>query len=132
MNKRIVFLLGLIVGQAAMLPYVFFWKNHPVVEAVPFPEGMFKQFVFRRYVMKDVPHLDGGKRDLTVIITNEDNVRALYQKLSGEYAPDLMGFYNPERHMIITVDSVDILVHEMRHVFEGAFHRGPQHADICH
>lgn len=128
MNKRQFFFAGILIGQILMLPYVFFWKHHPIVEAIPFSEEVYKRMETRKYVMNDVPHLDGGKRPLTVLITSIDNVRAIYKEYSGQEEPGLMGFYSPERHMIVTVDSVDILVHEMRHVFEGAFHRGPENS----
>lgn len=129
MNKRQFLFAGILLGQILMLPYVFFWKHHPIVEAIPFSEEVYKHMETRKYIMNDVPHLDGGKRPLTVIITPVENVRQIYKEYSGEEAPGLMGFYSPEKHMIVTVDSVDILIHEMRHVFEGAFHRGPENAN---
>jgi hypothetical protein len=126
MKSRTLFLLGMIVGQALMVPYVWFWKTHPVVQVIPIPDRIFDQISFRKYEMYDVPHRDGGKRTLTVYLTSEDDVRALYKNETGEYVSNLMGYYNPEKHQIISVDSTDVLVHEMRHVFEGSFHIGAQ------
>ncbi len=131
MKPRSAFLIGIILGQLVMIPYIWYWKSHPVVEAIPIPTEVFNRVTFRKYEMKDVPHRNGGKRTLTVYITSEEDVRALYKAETGEYNEALMGFYNPDKHVIITVDSTDILVHEMRHVFEGAFHRGPQNDSIC-
>jgi hypothetical protein len=125
------FFIGLFIGQLAMLPYVYMWMKHPVVQAIPIPTEIFKQLPYRKYIMYGVPHRDGGKRDLTVIITSEENVHTLLNAYegTGDYS-GVLGFYNPKNHLIVTMDSVDLLVHEMRHAFEGAWHRGPQNDNI--
>jgi len=93
MSRRMLFLVAFILGELSMLPELLSWKNHPVVEAIPIPAGVFNQLTYRKYVMKSVPHLNGGKRNLTVILTDEDHVRSLFHTVTGEYAPGLEGFY---------------------------------------
>lgn len=131
MTPRRSFFIGLLLGQLVMLPYIYMWMKHPVVQAIPIPTEIFNELPYRKYTMHDVPHRDGGKRDLTVVITSEENVHTLLAAYEGrgDYS-GVLGFYNPKNHLIVTMDNVDLLVHEMRHVFEGAWHRGPQNDNI--
>jgi len=136
MTRTRSFLFGIILGQALMIPWLIKYIKCPRIEALPVPNDVFdKQFKIRKFIIKDVPwdklillnsenvyNLIKTKGDLTIYIVPEEEVRKQFAK---RYKPNdvVVGFYDRREHVIYCIDSVDILIHELRHVFEGHFHR---------
>jgi hypothetical protein len=132
------FLFGIILGQVLMIPWLIKYIKNPRIEALPVPNNVFdQQFKTRTFVIKAVPldkvvllkqgnkevyNLVKTKGDLVIYIMPEDLVRKEYAK---RYEPNdyVIGFYDRKEHVIYCIDSVDILIHELRHIFEGHYHR---------
>jgi len=114
------------LGQWIMYPIVMQWRNTPVVHAILIPELDYDFTTPRSYPMYKIPNLKNDKKELVVNIAPLSRIHAEYEKRSGEYNSSILGFYSYEEHDIWTIDSTDILVHEMRHIFEGGFHRSAE------
>jgi hypothetical protein len=133
------FLFGMLLGQALMVPWLLKYMKTPRIEALPVPTDAFnKQYSMRKFVIKDVPwdklillkqdnntpsyNLIRTKGNLVIYIEPESEVRKEFAK---RYEPndDVVGFYDRKTHVIYCIDSVDVLIHEIRHVFEGHFHQ---------
>ena len=138
-TKIRAFLFGILLGQAIMLPALLKYKNYPKIEALPVPTAIFdKNFKTRTFVMHNVPwersvllaedekfkqEVRREEADLLITICTEDDVQKKFFELYKQHNDAVLGFYDRSTHHIYCMDSVDVLIHEMRHVFEGAFHR---------
>jgi len=122
-SKLRLFLIGILLGQGIMYPAVMQWKNTPVEYAIIVPEKDFNRTTPRQYTMKYIKNLRNEKTQLVVNVAPLYLIHEEYKNRFGEYNSNLMGFYDYQKHDIWTVDDTLILVHELRHVFEGSFHR---------
>ena len=131
MRKTTIALLGVLIGQLLMIPslYKIYITPSIVSEFVDVQDGWWSQTDPVNIVIKDVPSVFfKGKKDLHIHIRPRRDIISEYKKIKGEDEPALLGFYDPkpknkEIHEIYTVNSMGILIHELRHPFEGYFHR---------
>lgn len=123
-NKLRVFLIGMILGQCMMYPIIVVYRDTPIITALPFEEKDYNNVMIREYVLNDVRNIENKQTVLVVHIAPISKLQEVYAERNNEEVDlYLMGFYDYKEHDIWTVDSTDILVHELRHIFEGGFHR---------
>lgn len=123
MNKMRAFLFGILLGQLLMVPYVIHLVNTPRIEALVIPDWYKAHKEVFHFQIKNIHnkyHLGGNT--LNIYIASEDRVNAEQQKQFGE-SVEVEGFYNVTTNTIWCVYDPQVLVHELRHVFEGEFHR---------
>lgn len=139
MNKRLVFLVGVFVGQILMLPWLIKFIKSPRIEAIVIPDKVFNEcFKTRTFIIHNVPwqkevvrftkvgyevETITVKGSLKIIITTEKGVQKEFVERYGRTEDGILGFYDRKKHEIVSIDQIDILIHELRHVFEGKFHR---------
>ena len=128
--KRRWFLVGIIIGQLLMTPMIIYlqknikWlKEHPATNVMVIPSSVFLHKYHRDYVIRNIPNANNSNKNLRVIITHQHIVQKEHDKRFGKSKNITLGFYDNTFHEIWTVDSTDVLTHEMRHVFEGWFHQ---------
>lgn len=123
-SKRLFFLVGILVGVILQLPYIHWLEKTPQIIADPISDKFYQQKDTHIYNFHLVPSIFrlGTKTNLRIVVTS-------YEKLNNEarrrYGEDieLVGFYDPLTNELWCVDSTNVLLHELRHVFEGPFHR---------
>ena len=125
-SKLRLFLIGVLFGQAVMYPVILEWKNTPIIQGILIPAKDYDFVTPRKYEMNKVRSLYNEKIKLTVYIAPLSTIHEEYKKLSGKTDIFILGFYSYKTHDIWTIDSTDILIHEMRHIFEGGFHRSEE------
>ncbi len=131
MRKLTIALIGVFVGQLLMLPSLYRIYITPAIvsEFVDVRDGWWNNTKPSIVILKDVPSVFfKEKKDLIIHIRSRQEVIAAYKEAYGKDNPDLLGFYNPKPknkniHEIYSVNSVGIVLHEIRHVSEGHFHR---------
>lgn len=118
MTTRKAFLLGILLGQVVMLPYMIYLIAKPRIIAVNVPTKAFFYNETRHLQIADIPE----GHTLNIYISSYENVNEEFQKVDpgpGKVA----GFYNPETNTIWCIYDPLILHHEIRHVTEGDYHR---------
>lgn len=123
MPRLRLFLLGILLGQLVMLPYTIYLYKTPKIEALVIPdwyEAHKKVFTFKIKNLHNKYYLGGT--DLTIHIAPEAKVNMEYE---GQFddKTSVEGFYNMETNTIWCVYDPQVLVHEIRHVTEGDYHR---------
>lgn len=126
-----LFLLGMLVGAMAMAiranVVIHQLLNMPVIIAEPVDNAFEKYTRKQTYVVHNCP--TKGK-NLQIQIRTQAEARAFGASL-GYDNPGTLGFTDTENNKIVCVDSIEILIHEIRHIFEGSYHRNlPQGAII--
>jgi len=122
MDRR-SFLLGLLVGQLVMLPYVIHLIRTPKIVATTIPDLYYDHNETTHLQIKHLHNaLKLGGDTLNIYIASEENVNAEYQKEFNDYTR-VDGFYNEETNTIWCIYDPLILQHEIRHVTEGGYHR---------
>lgn len=128
-SRRSILLAGILFGFVAQMPYIFWLERTSKLIAEPVPENVYTRMtVPHTYVVHHIPFLFGyfGNSDLQITVASFDEVNreARRHGLSHDVSVDpVAGFYVfTERH-IWCVDSIPILIHEFRHVFEFWYHR---------
>ena len=123
-------LLGVFIGQLLMLPSLIKWMKTPVIAAFPVSEAIYNEIGTTELLIKDV-RTNEVKRPtpMRIFLMPVEEVHAKYKEIYGkdEHVDSLLGFYLYDRHkkehVIYCVSSPEIVVHEIRHAFEGGFHR---------
>lgn len=128
MTKLRAFLIGIIVGQALMLPHIFRWMNYPVIVAFPVSESIYQTLPpytehIADVITKEVPK----PTPMYINLMDVDQVRKKFKEIYGVEEPNLLGFYlydeRAKAHVIYCVHSPEVVAHEVRHAFEGNYHR---------
>ncbi len=123
MTKFRLFLLGILFGQLMMVPTLYKLYTTPRIEGIVVSDRFIDKTVQRDFVMQNIPsRFKLPNNTLRIHIATEQKVNEEYQKDYND-GVTVLGFYDPIYHEIWSVDSTDILVHEIRHVFEGGYHR---------
>ncbi len=131
MRKFTWTLVGVLIGQLIMCPAIYKLYTTPLI-VYEMTDVRDKDYTTTKpitFVVKDVPSVfHKKKRDLYMHVRTQMGVVNEYKKRHGEVKYGLLGFYeplkdNPDKHEIFTVNSVSVVIHEMRHIFEAYFHR---------
>ena len=123
MTKRLSFLIGILLGQVIMTPWLIKFIKSPKIEAVIISDAIFQEnFSTRMAIIKNVPH-KGKKKDLKIFLTTEQKVQDIFFRRYGKENDAVLGFYDRQRPEIVSIDNTDSPIHELRHVFEGRYHR---------
>ena len=123
MNKLRAFLFGILLGQLVMVPYVIHLINTPRIEALVIPDWYQAHRETFHFQIKNVHnkyHVGGDT--LNIYIAPEARVNAEQEK-QFKNSVEVEGFYNVLTNTIWCVYDPQVLVHELRHVFEGEYHR---------
>lgn len=126
-----LFLLGILIGQVLMVPHIIRWMNYPVVYAIPYSRDVYSTLPPYQEHIKDVITKEvKTPTPMYITLMNVDEVRAKFKQIYGQDSPNLLGFYfydeKLKAHFVFCVRSPEVLAHEVRHAFEGDFHRGQQ------
>lgn len=120
---RRMFLLGIVVGQLIMLPYVVHLIRTPSIQALVIPDAFFDH---TQTIHLQIKHLHNkyhlGGDTLNIYLAPEAVVNREYQSEFNDTTP-VEGFYNEGTNTIWCIYDPLILHHEIRHVTEGAYHR---------
>jgi hypothetical protein len=119
------FLLGMLFGISMMWVRTYHLLSLPVIVAEPVDN------VFERYTRKQTFFLhDCPKKGKTlqIQIRTQDEVRA-FGRTMGYDVPGLLGYTDSEGNRIVCVNSIEVLIHEIRHIFEGGYHRNMPSGD---
>lgn len=125
MNKFLLFLLGVVVGQLALVPAMYHLENTPVIRAEVLPncyEVVQQTFTHQ---IKNVKDFHGRTNTLTIHLIKWITLQSIYHQRYGNIDDGLtvMGFYDDRTNEIFCVYDANVLVHELKHVFEGPYHR---------
>lgn len=123
---RSAFLFGVAAGVILQLPYIRWLERTPAIIAEPIPDSIYNKTTKRTYTIRNIPAIlpfvHNTNLRITVASSREVNEEAR-KRYSLSKDDELAGFYDPIEHEIWSVNDIGTLVHEVRHVFEGAFHR---------
>jgi hypothetical protein len=123
MKSRTSLLLGILIGQLLMLPYIKHLINTPRIEALTISD---KYFNHNETIHLQIMHLHNkyhfGGDTLNIYLASEFIVNREYQREFNDSTP-VEGFYNVLTNTIWCVYDPLVLHHEIRHVTEGAYHR---------
>ena len=123
MTVRKGFLLGVLVGQVLMLPYIRYLVLTPRIEALTIPDAYFNHNDTIHLQIKNLHNkLHLGGNTLNIYIASEAEVNRQHQEQTGDETP-VEGFYNETTNTIWCIYDPLILHHEIRHVTEGGYHR---------
>lgn len=118
------FLLGILVGQLVMLPYVIHLIRNPRIEAMTISDLYYNHKDTQYFEIKHLENdIKVGGDTLHIYIASEDEVNRQFRT---EYPGDstvVDGFYNDQTNTIWCVYDPLVLYHEIKHVTEGAYHR---------
>jgi hypothetical protein len=116
-------LLGILIGQILMLPYIRHLVNTPRIEALTISDRYYNH---NQIIPLEIKHLHNsyhlGGDTLKIFIASEYAVNLEYQKEFNDTTP-VEGFYNVGTNTIWCVYDPLVLHHEIKHVTEGAYHR---------
>ena len=130
-------IIGIFVGQLFMIPHVLKWINYPIEHVIFAPLSTYENINEYDYTIKNVITKERKKPvDLLIKIMPIVKIRLAYQKINPEYdVSKLVGFYEFDeennRHVVRSPDQASILAHEIRHAFEGIFHRSKDDVLWC-
>ena len=122
--ERRSFLLGLLVGQLVMLPYIRWLIKTPRIVAQTIPSTYYDFTETHHLVIKHLYnkyHLGGST--LNIYIASVENVNAEYQREFPDDSTRVDGFINYQTNTIWCVYDPLVLHHEIKHVTEGDYHR---------
>jgi len=123
MGKRLWFLLGILTGQLLLVPYTIHLINTPRIEALVIPDWYQVHSEIFHFQIKNVHNkYHVGGNTLNIYIAPEARVNAEQEK-QFKKSVEVEGFYNVLTNTIWCIYDPQVLVHELRHVFEGEFHR---------
>jgi len=118
------FLLGILVGQLIMFPYIRHLIATPRIEALTIPSRYYDFSETHHVQIKHLPnryHLGGDT--LNIYIASESNVNAEHHKEFPTDKSVVEGFTNYRTNTIWCIYDPLVLHHEIRHVTEGDYHR---------
>lgn len=123
MNKLLILLIGMLLGQLLMLPVCYNLIATPVVRAEVVPNCY--ELVQQTFVheIKNVKNFHGKVSTLKIHLISPPSLQKIYENKFGEYDGTIMGFYDDETNEIFCVYDANVLSHELKHVFEGYWHR---------
>ncbi len=123
-------LLGVVIGQLIMLPSIIKWMKTPVIAAFPVSESIYNEIGTTELLIKDVrTNKVKQPTPMRIFLMPISEIQAKYLEIYGkdEHVDSLLGFYlydkEKKEHVIYCANSPEIVVHEIRHAFEGAYHR---------
>lgn len=120
---RRAFLFGVLLGQLLMTPYIVHLIRTPRIEALVIPDAFFN---YTQTIHLKIKHLHNeyhlGGDTLNIYIASEENVNLEHQKETKDNTR-VEGFYNPLTNTIWAVYDPLVVLHEVRHVTEGNYHR---------
>lgn len=114
-----IFLLGILLGMVIMGIRAYRLYSLPVILAEPVDN------VFERYTKHHTFFLyDCPKRGKTleIQIRTQEEVRE-FAKTLGYDVEGLLGYTDSVGNKIVCVNSIEVVIHEIRHIFEGGYHR---------
>lgn len=119
------FWLGIGLGVLLCYPYIHWLEKTPEIVGEPVSEAIYNETKTHSYTIHNIPGWFFGfpKYDLRIITAPECRVNQVHRQRYGKDAEPVYGFYTPSRHEIICVPDIETVVHEIRHEFEGNFHR---------
>lgn len=121
---RSKFLLGILVGQLLMYPYIRYLQHTPTIEALTIPSRFYDFSETHHVQIKHLPNLYHlGGSTLNIYIASEATVNAEHHKEFPTDQSVVEGFTNYETNTIWCVYDPLVLHHELRHVTEGGYHR---------
>lgn len=120
MSKSRIFLWGMIVGLCTSFPTIYKLYTTPRILADPVSSDFYFSMVKHDLQIKDCPKK--GKI-LRIHIRPQEQVVEAFKNYYKQDAQGLLGFTDYERNEIYSVNDTSVLIHEIRHVFEGSFHR---------
>jgi len=116
--KRRYFLIGVLIGIIAMLPYVIHLIRTPRIEALTIPTIYYNFKKTQHFEIKDIPQ----GYVLQINIASFENVNKEYRK-QDPLGPLVNGFYDYRTNIIWCVYDPLVLYHEIKHATEGDYHR---------
>jgi len=128
MTKLRSFLIGILIGQFLMMPSLYlFWKTPKIEHEFLFAEDFFKESSRLEYQIKDVAgYYSRKKKDVYIYVVSIEELHKEYMSRfneSEENTTGLLGFWDPNAYEVWSINSVPVVLHEFRHIFEGPFHR---------
>lgn len=128
MTKLRAFLIGIIVGQALMLPHIIRWMKYPVIAAFPVSQEIYSSLpTYEEHIADVITKEIPEPRPMHIYLMNVELVRAKFKEIYGYEEPNLLGFYlfdtKTQQHTVYCVRSPEVVAHEIRHAFEGSYHR---------
>jgi len=122
MTKKKMFLLGVLLGQLSLLPYIHYLIKTPSIQAEIIPDCYeYMHSSFDRTI-KNYPHKYFGTATLHIHLAPNEIVQKEFEREYHDTTP-VMGFYDLKTNTIWCVYDALVLIHELRHVTEGAYHR---------
>lgn len=121
-------MIGIVVGQILMLPHIVRWMNYPVIAAFPVSQDIYGKLPTYEEHIKDVITKEVRKpTPMHIYLMNVEDVRKKFKEIYGTEEPNLLGFYlydaKLKSHLVYCVRSPEVVAHEIRHAFEGNYHR---------
>lgn len=113
------FLLGILVGQLVMLPYVVHLIRTPRIEALTISDRYYNHKDTQKFFILDIPKKGNV---LWINIASVETVNEEYQRLDPK-GPMVDGFYSYESNTIWCIYDPLVLYHEIKHSTEGDYHR---------
>lgn len=129
MTKLRTFLFGVLIGQAIMIPHIYRWMKYPVIVAFPVSNDIYNDLPpYQEHIADVITTEERRPHPMILTLMNASEVRAKYKQIYGTEEPNLLGFYLYDKglktHFVYCVRSPEVIMHEIRHAFEGNFHRG--------
>ncbi len=113
------FLLGILVGQLLMFPYIIHLIRTPRIVAMAISDRYYNHKDTQQFVIADIPKGNA----LWINIASFETVNAKFHELEPNDDGMVDGFYNPDTNTIWCVYDPLVLYHEIKHATEGDYHR---------
>lgn len=118
------FLLGALLGQLLLCPFVYYYKTTPSIRAIVVSDKYFSEDTTEEvfYIEKVPNFINRRPKTLKIHLAPERIVNEVCQEKAIRDA-QILGCYDIKEHAIYSVPEPRILIHEFKHIFEGYFHR---------
>lgn len=129
MTKLRALLIGVLIGQALMIPHIIRWMKYPVIVAFPVSDKIYESLPpYLEHIDNVITKEISKPSPMFIYLMNANEVRQRYKEVYGTEEPNLLGFYmydsKAKAHFVYCVRSPEVIAHEIRHAFEGNYHRG--------
>jgi hypothetical protein len=105
-----------------LLPHILWLVRTPKIVGEVVPDEFFNHGQTQHFVIQNVHPKFSLKKDLNIWIMSGPNVNKIY-KAKFKDKTEVLGFTEYKENTIWCIDDVRVLIHELRHVFEGDYHR---------
>ena len=128
MTKIRSFLIGIIIGQVLMMPHIIKWMRNPVIVAFSVSDEIYKQLpTYEEHIKNVITKQVRKPTPMHIYLMDVQEVRKKFEEIYGRDEPNLLGFYLYDKvsktHIVYCVHSPEVVAHEIRHAFEGSYHR---------